>query len=613
MKPGQKPKYASYLLTLLKKVYGFVGVAIYLSIFIFAFRNSLPVIAATYVDNSQSTFNAGSYTFGPYTRLQWSNTSGGNILNSAGETAKTGTYTSSQKNPGFVATWQTISWVPAAPYGKELPDNGVSETVYSTGNANMSNVEALLHFNESSGSTTFADSSGQGVNFSCSVSCPTVTTGKFNNAWNFASASNQYLTTTTNLSNLVGGSDTVAYWIKTTQVGNDTFWQAPGVLGIEQDGAGNDIFYGTLDSQGRIHFEIGDAGNVSSTNPVNDGNWHLIVMSRDAVIGTTKIYVDGALNQTAILGPFTIINQPFYSIGRIENTNSNISPVYYNGAVDELSIYGRVLSDAEVTNMYNRGVERILFQTRSCPTSGCSGISFTGPAGTTTDYYSELSGAVNTLPTKTLVNNGSNQYFQYQFTEQVDDSTVTPILRSVTINYISAQPSLAFTIRKNDDTSDTNVCDLGSASVASVVTCSYRLKVTTNAIKGYVIYISTQGGLKNGTTSITDAAQGSAGSGGTDISNTTAGTEAYGAVINAGSTTGTGTISLGSRFNAGGTKAVSYNVASSTALVTSTGTNSPTTPDTTNTVLVTHKLNIGNATPSGYYTQVITYTASPSF
>ena len=43
-----------------------------------------------------------------------------------------------------------------------------------------------------------------------------------------------------------------AGWIKTTQVGTVNAWTSPGITGIEDGGADNDVFWGFIDNTGRI-------------------------------------------------------------------------------------------------------------------------------------------------------------------------------------------------------------------------------------------------------------------------------------------------------------------------------------------------------------------------
>jgi hypothetical protein len=169
--------------------------------------------------------------------------------------------------------------------------------------------------------------------------------------------------------------------------------------------------------------------------------------------------------------------------------------------------------------------------------------------------------------------------------------------------------SLSFNIRNTGDTADTNLCDLGTASVTAVSTCSYRLKVSTNASNGYTIAMLADGDLTNGSSSITNAVAGPTGT------TVVAGTERYGATITPGSITGLGgTVSLTPAYTSAGSNAVAYSNLVSANILTANAPNFPAvTADTTNTTLVTHRLGIGNSTGSGYYTQNITYRVTPAF
>jgi hypothetical protein len=170
--------------------------------------------------------------------------------------------------------------------------------------------------------------------------------------------------------------------------------------------------------------------------------------------------------------------------------------------------------------------------------------------------------------------------------------------------------ALSFAIRNAADTANTNSCDMGNLSVSTVGSCSYRLKVATNAEFGYTISTVTSGNLTNGTASFPNAAVGTAGTGGTTQ---VAGTELYGAKINKGSvTTAGGTTTLASVYDAG-TNNVLYNNTATADLVTTDKPNNPSATDTTNTTLVTHEASIAASTAAGIYTQRVMYTVTPSF
>jgi hypothetical protein len=108
-------------------------------------------------DNTTSSFGGGTHS-----NTTWSVASS-SIQLSSGQAS--GLFTSRIIDGGSTSTWQSIAWLPAAPYGKELPDNKAVETAYRSGNMNMSDTIALWHFNETaytSSTNEVVDSSGNG-------------------------------------------------------------------------------------------------------------------------------------------------------------------------------------------------------------------------------------------------------------------------------------------------------------------------------------------------------------------------------------------------------------------------------------------------------------------
>ncbi|MFW5702541.1 MAG: hypothetical protein ACOCXP_01085 [Candidatus Dojkabacteria bacterium] len=169
-------------------------------------------------------------------------------------------------------------------------------------------------------------------------------------------------------------------------------------------------------------------------------------------------------------------------------------------------------------------------------------------------------------------------------------------------------PTLAFNIRDAVDSTDTNECELGVLSIASVSTCSYRLKVTTNSQNGYTVNVDTDGDLRvSGSGDVAD---------GLDIdpvveNNTVvSGTEAYGVEFNGGAAT-VGAITESGDFNDDDTP---LPINSATAIYSSSGSNNPAaSSDTTNTALVTHRATVDGDTLSGAYSHIVTYTVTASF
>ena len=168
--------------------------------------------------------------------------------------------------------------------------------------------------------------------------------GVFNGTSQFVSVSN--------LSNHLSGTASLSFWIKTSQVGNDTMWQAPGVTGIEDSGGSDDIFWGWIDGSGRIGVMKGDTAGAKSKIAINNNIWHHIVLTRNASTGNTKVFVDGSLQRQATSAT-GVVTKEFSSIGRIESTLGANDAKYLHGSLDEFKVFSEVLSKAQVSDIFN--------------------------------------------------------------------------------------------------------------------------------------------------------------------------------------------------------------------------------------------------------------------
>jgi hypothetical protein len=176
------------------------------------------------------------------------------------------------------------------------------------------------------------------------------------------------------------------------------------------------------------------------------------------------------------------------------------------------------------------------------------------------------------------------------------------------IGYVD--PVLTMVVRTADDTTDQgnisgstgpNLCNLGNLSDAGVQSCSYRLKVTTNAANGYAINVQTDGDLRKNLDAIDNVIE--------DSTNVSAAVEGYGIQVNPGQIT-SGSISAVAPFDDDDSP---IGTGTNTTLVSATGPNNPQTVDTDNTTLITHVAEASSSTPAGTYTQLVTYTVSASF
>ena len=111
---------------------------------------------------------------------------------------------------------------------------------------------------------------------------------------------------------------------------------------------------------------------------------------------------------------------------------------YFNGSIDEVSVWNRVLTAAEVLQIYRRGANRTNYQIRACTSSSCAdNPTWLGPDGTATTYFSERynttsnlananSTVLTTVPNMAFGNFNSltipsNSYFQYRLIMESDD------------------------------------------------------------------------------------------------------------------------------------------------------------------------------------------------
>ncbi len=155
---------------------------------------------------------------------------------------------------------------------------------------------------------------------------------------------NQHLTVTTNLAGTLGGTASFSFWLRTTQTGAVSPATAPGVAGVAGSGGTQ---WGWLDETGHIALAVDNTLVVRSANAVNDGKWHHVVLTRDSGTGTGQVFLDGAAAGSAT-GPTGVRNTAFTSLARIENGGS---PTYFAGRLDQIHVFNRVISSAEVATL----------------------------------------------------------------------------------------------------------------------------------------------------------------------------------------------------------------------------------------------------------------------
>jgi hypothetical protein len=120
------------------------------------------------------------------------------------------------------------------------------------------------------------------------------------------------------------------------------------------------IWLGCVNETNRARFSVRDNTGVTQfiangKTAINDGKWHHLVGTRDAVAKTVNLYLDGALETTVNNAIFTKGFSGGKDLG-IGFFNTGFEPYYYlRGSLDEVAIYRRALTLANVRSHWNGG------------------------------------------------------------------------------------------------------------------------------------------------------------------------------------------------------------------------------------------------------------------
>jgi hypothetical protein len=263
-----------------------------------------------------------------------------------------------------------ISWTPAQP-----GENGVtvaatndlnavtqsfnitvSESSNSGSACQLSDAIAYWKLDETSG-TNFADYIGTNDGSCAALNCPTPVAGQVDGAQAFDGTNRRVnVPASTDFDWAADDSFSIALWVNipdtATCSGNRVF--------IGRYGPGPIAWWvGCDNSTNRATFSLRDNNNVShsvtaSDTPLNNGAWHHIVAVREGgSTNQTRIYVNGSSKGAANL----IFTGGFASSNGLNIGYYNVSPFYYlNGRLDEIAIYDRALSLAEIERHYQAGL-----------------------------------------------------------------------------------------------------------------------------------------------------------------------------------------------------------------------------------------------------------------
>ncbi len=142
----------------------------------------------------------------------------------------------------------------------------------------------------------------------------------------------------------------LACWVKTTATaGTGQWYNGMGLIDADVGGVAKDFGLAMLGN--KAAFGVGNPEvTITSSNAINDGNWHHIAATFDAGNGAMKLYVDGVVRGTGS-GPASPRSAPAtFTLGSV-GPNAG----FLNGSLDEARLYNKVISQDEINRLVNTG------------------------------------------------------------------------------------------------------------------------------------------------------------------------------------------------------------------------------------------------------------------
>jgi len=159
-------------------------------------------------------------------------------------------------------------------------------------------------------------------------------------------------------SNLRLSSFTVATWFKTiTNFPDEGVMVNKGGLGSESAGGNQNYglwFISSERLQGGFETTGGSNRYITSANTYNDGQWHHGVVTFDNPNNIVRLFVDGVQIGTLSTSsnPDNAGSQPL----RIAGNAQSLVKEFFVGQLDEIGVWNRALTNAEITSLMNSGV-----------------------------------------------------------------------------------------------------------------------------------------------------------------------------------------------------------------------------------------------------------------
>ena len=303
-----------------------------------------------------------------------------------------GSYDSKVLKAGTNASWTELLPATDLPYDKEYTPYSTEKDNYTDQNYNLhDSIIAFWHFNESSWSATsneVIDASGNLNHGTPGNAAATTRHGKFHRAGEFLGSDNSTIKVGSSSKYIPTANSplSVSVWVKPESINSQTNTQR--IISFHRgDAAGSSLALGVGSNSKVMYYNHANEIYYSSTIDIEIKTWTHVTLTYS---GTCfQLYINGTPDGSCRVANLLAGGSFQTFIGGFRES-SNL----FQGYLDEMGVWGRSLSAAEVIELYRRGANRVKYQVKSCIDENCNCKSYAS-GGSSTDCDGD--GLLNTV------------------------------------------------------------------------------------------------------------------------------------------------------------------------------------------------------------------------
>jgi hypothetical protein len=153
------------------------------------------------------------------------------------------------------------------------------------------------------------------------------------------------------------------FWVKTTQVKGNLggWWNGGWIFSKDMPGQADCQDWDIACTEGKLVFVTGNAETdvddlLVSTDPISDGEWHHIAVTRERKSGLKTMYIDGAEDVSEEQGPDLSVSN---AIDVTLCGNPEGLQYCFEGLLDDMALYDRFLSQDEIQSIMESGAQSV--------------------------------------------------------------------------------------------------------------------------------------------------------------------------------------------------------------------------------------------------------------